>query len=185
MKLLKFRPLKNHKDLRRVKDIIENGFYCSDFLKFNDMNEGVFTINQINYDIDLLKKQQYKICSFSGENALNSHLMWGHYANAGMGIAIEVEVSGLKCNQINQVKYSNSTFDLNTTDEILMRKSEEWKYEDEFRYISKDTTADEVNIGNISIIYFGSPYINLVNYNEIKDKHKDLKITSRCVLISS
>jgi hypothetical protein len=125
MKLYKFRPLKNTDHLDRIKDIIKNGFYCCDFLKFNDMNEGVFTINKINLHIDLSEKQKYKICSFSGENALNSQLMWGHYANAGMGVVIEVDVSGGKCNQIKQVKYANSTDDLNTTEEILTRKSEE------------------------------------------------------------
>jgi len=175
MKLYKFRPLKNTENLNRIKDIIKSGFYCCDFLKFNDMNEGVFTINQINLNINLSEKQKYKICSFSGENALNSQLMWGHYANAGMGVVIEVDVSGGKCNQIKQVKYANSTENLDTTEKILTRKSEEWKYEDEFRYLSPDETADKVNVGKITVIYFGTPYTKLANYSEIKIKHENLK----------
>lgn len=175
MKLYKFRPLKNKENLKRIEDIIKNGFYCCDFFKFNDMNEGVFTLNQINLDIDLLEKLKYKICSFSGENALNSQLMWGHYANAGMGVVIEVDVAGEKCNQIKQVKYVNSTDDLNTIEEILTRKSEEWKYEDEFRYLSHNETADKVNVGKIAGIYFGTPYKKLANYSQIKDHHKNLK----------
>lgn len=175
MKLYKFRPLKNRENLNRVKDIIENGFYCCDFFKFNDMNEGVFTLNQINLNIDLPEKLRYKICSFSGENALNSQLMWGHYANAGMGVVIEVDVGGEKCNQIKQVKYANSTDNLNTIEEILTRKSEEWKYEDEFRYLSHDESDDKVKVGKIVKIYFGTPYEKLTNYNSIKDKHENLK----------
>ena len=175
MKLYKFRPLKNTDHLERIKDIIKNGFYCCDFLKFNDMNEGVFTLNQKNFNIDLSEKQKYKVCSFSGKNALNSQLMWGHYANAGMGVVIEVDVSGGKYDQIKQVKYANSTDDLNTTEKILTHKSDEWKYEDEFRYLSKGKTAYKVNIGEIAGIYFGTPYRKLANYDEIKDKHENLK----------
>lgn len=175
MKLYKFRPLKNTEHLRRIKDIYGKGFYCCDFLKFNDMNEGVFTFNQINLDIDILKKQNYKICSFSGEGALNSQLMWGHYANAGMGVVIEVDVNGEKISKIKQVKYANSTENLDTIEEILTRKSEEWEYEDEFRYLSKNETADEVKVGEIAGVYFGAPYRKLTNYDDIKDKHESLK----------
>ena len=78
MKLYKFRALGNEElDLKRVQDIIENGFYCNDILGFNDMNEGVYTRNPNNADINLAKKLKYKICSFSGVKALKSELMWG------------------------------------------------------------------------------------------------------------
>lgn len=173
MKLYKFRPLKDDANLDRIKDIIEHGFYCCDFLKFNDMNEGVFTISHKNIKIDVSGKQKYKICSFSGVNALNSQLMWGHYSNAGMGIVIEVDVSQEKCNQIKQVKYTNSTEKLNTIEQILTRKSEEWKYEDEFRYLTTEAN-NEIKIGDIVKVYFGTPYKELVNYDDIKNKHKKL-----------
>ena len=41
-KLYKFRELKNDDNLTRIKDIVKDGFYCSNFLDFNDMNEGVY-----------------------------------------------------------------------------------------------------------------------------------------------
>jgi len=175
MKLYKFRPLKNEEQLARIMDIIINGFYCCDFLKFNDMNEGVFTINHTNFKINISDKLKYKICSFSGENALNSQLMWGHYANTGMGVVIEVDVGSEKCNQIKQVKYINSTDNLNSIEQVLTRKSKEWKYEDEFRYLSKETD-DKVKVGNIVRVYFGTPYEKLANYNDIKIKHENLII---------
>jgi len=175
MKLYKFRPLKNENHLDRIKDIIENGFYCCDFLKFNDMNEGVFTINYKNFNIKISDKLKYNICSFSGENALNSQLMWGHYANSGMGVVIEIDVDGDKCNKIMQVKYDNSTDNLNSIELVLTRKSMEWKYEDEFRYLSKEPDK-KIKIGNILRLYFGTPYEKLINYNEIKEKHENLKI---------
>lgn len=175
MKLYKFRPLINDEHFCRINKIINNGFYCCDFLSFNDMYEGVFTINYNNSKIDILNKLEYKICSFSGENALNSQLMWGHYANAGMGVVIEIDVDREKRHQIMQVRYENSTDNLNSIERILTRKSKEWKYEDEFRFLSKETD-DEVKVGSIERIYFGTPYEKLVNYKEIKEKHKYLKM---------
>ncbi len=170
MKLYKFRPLTNCKDFEKVESIIKNGFYCCDFLNFNDMNEGVFSINQSNKKISLDQKQQYKICSFSGKNALNSQLMWGHYANAGLGIVIEVEVNN--CKNIKEVVYSDKYDALNSIEEILTHKTIEWKYEHEYRYLTKEGDGVE---GEITKIYFGTPYKKLGNYNNIKEKHKKLK----------
>jgi hypothetical protein len=196
IKLYKFRSLANGKDLNRIKDIIENGFYCSNFLDFNDMNESVFSINLENINITLDQKQEYKICSFSKEEALDKQLMWGHYANAGMGIAIEVVND---CENMKEVNYEDSYKGLNTIEEILTHKTKEWKYEHECRYISKDdvklkTTIEKktvercgvkektveknvtkIKIEKITKIYFGTPYEELGNYGEIKKIHTKLR----------
>ncbi len=180
MKLYKFRPLADCNDLERIECIINSGFYCCDFLNFNDMNEGVFSANQKNKDITLGQKQQYKICSFSEKNALNSQLMWGHYANAGMGIVIEVEVNN--CENIKEVVYNDKYDALNSIEieEILTHKTTEWEYENEFRCIIKDSSECGITrkIGNITKIYFGTPYKELGNYDGIKGikkQHKKLK----------
>ncbi len=173
MTLYKFRGLENKQDYKRVIDIIKNGFYCNDILGFNDMNEGVYTNNLQNQGVTLSEKQKYKICSFSGINALKSELMWGHYANTGRGIIIEVDVND--CHNIKEIKYNNNN-NLNSIDEILTNKSQEWSYEDEYRYLSTDELVkNKVKIGKITKIYFGTPYTNLLNYTEIKSKHKYLK----------
>jgi hypothetical protein len=177
MKLYKFRPLADCKDYKRIKEIIEEGFYCCDFLNFNDMNEGVFSINIENIDIGLLDKQKYKICSFSGKNALNSQLMWGHYANAGMGVAIEIEVND--CKDIKEVTYNNSYEKLNSIEQILTHKSKEWEYENEFRYLTKND-CERKKIGNITKIYFGTPYKKLLNYHKIEKSHTKLKEYLKC-----
>lgn len=173
-KLYKFRPLANCKDLERIKGIIKNGFYCCDFLNFNDMNEGVFSINQKNIEITLDQKQQYKICSFSGKNTLNSELMWGHYANAGMGVAIEVEVDITNDTNIEEVDYSNKTSNSSNIKKILTKKSKEWSYEKEHRYISENC-CDKIYKDGITKIYFGMPYKELKNYEDIIGKHKKLE----------
>lgn len=173
MTLYKFRALQNQKDCDRIVDIIKNGFYCNDFLGFNDMNEGVYINNDQNVNITLNGKQQYKICSFSGANALNSELMWGHYANAGRGVVIEVQVED--CSNIHEVKYTTMD-NLNTMEEILTNKSPQWAYEHEFRYLSTDDLVDnKVKIGKITKIYFGTPYEQLRNYQEIMEQHTTLK----------
>ena len=173
MTLYKFRGLQNKHDYERVIDIIENGFYCNDILGFNDMNEGVYINNQKNNNVNLSVKLQYKICSFSGNKALKSELMWGHYANTGRGIIIEVDVEN--CHNIKKVIYGSND-NLDKIEDILTNKSKEWVYEDEYRYLSTDDLINnKVEIGKITKIYFGTPYEKLQNYQEIKDKHKDLK----------
>ncbi len=172
MILYKFRALGTDNNFVRIKDIINDGFYCNDFLGFNDMNEGVYANNTKNNGITLSEKQKYKICSFSGAKALNSELMWGHYANTGRGIVIEVDVED--CHNIEEVKYGNND-NLNTIKEILTNKSEEWIYEDEYRYLSDNLLGNKVKIGKINRIYFGTPYENLTNYEEIKERHEDLQ----------
>ncbi len=175
MKLYKFRTLQNIKDYERVIDIINNGFYCNDFLNFNDMNEGVYTVNEQNNHITLSDKQRYKICSFSGEKALNSELMWGHYTNAGKGVLIEIDIFEQYNSDIKKIIYRKNK-NLNTLDKILMHKTKEWKYEDEYRYLSTNSLLDnKVKIGKIIKIYFGTPYKILLNYEEIKGQNKYLQ----------
>ncbi len=170
-KLYKFRALQDGNDLERIKDIIDEGFYCTDFLNFNDMNEGVYVNNEKNVNIELSNKIGYKICSFSEEGALSSELMWGHYTNAGKGVAIEVRVKNFP--DLHKVQYIDHKNDLDTIQDILTHKSTVWSYEKEWRYL-KESNVNPVNIGKITRIYFGTPYAILENYDEIKNNHKSL-----------
>ena len=182
MKLYKFRSLACCLDLDRIEDIIENGFYCNDFLGFNDMNEGVYRHISNKTPIPLDVKDKFRICSFSGEKALDCELMWGHYANAGKGIVLEVELFESNVGDIKEVKYSDSRSVIDGVNEyenvhkILSNKSLVWCYEDEYRYVSeKAIKNNKIKIGKITKIYFGTPYENLKNYNKIKEKHIALK----------
>ncbi len=186
MKLFKFRSLQSCTDLKRIIDIHKKGFFCNDILNFNDMNEGIFRTCDFP-SIGLCEKTKYKICSFSGINALNNELMWGHYANAGKGIVIEIDVGQSDevdaqeiIENIYQVRYSNQITignDRIYNDpiiDILTRKSLVWKNEDEFRYIKK-TDNNKVKIGKISKIWFGTPYKKLANYDDFKIMSDPLK----------
>lgn len=169
MKLYKFRPLITKINYDRVIGILEDGFYCCKFFDFNDMNEGVFTVSPQTENINLEGKLNYRICSFSKEKALKSQLMWGHYANAGMGIAIEIDTED--SSNFQEVIYGkNGRF--GSYEQILTNKSAEWSYEEEYRYLSEnDNNFFKTKIYKI---FIGTPYKSLGNYNEIKNKHTKL-----------
>ena len=170
MKLYKFRPLLTCCNYDRVFSIIRDGFYCCSFLDFNDVNEGVFPVTEQTYNVELSDKLEYRICSFAAEGALSSQLMWGHYAEAGMGVAIEITVEPVS--PFEMVHY-DPTNRHNSLKEILTNKSSEWRHEEEWRYLS--TSPDEYLKENITKIYFGTPYQHLTNYKEIKTEHNRLK----------
>ena len=176
--LYKFRALQNCTDFERVIDIIENGFYCNDFLGFNDMNEGTYIRSSINSNVTLEEKQNYKICSFSDICALDNELMWGHYANAGKGIVIEIEVSNWDDleDYLKPIKYTKFQEGFDSIEKILTHKLPVWSYESEWRYLKKDMVTNYADsIGKITKIYFGTPYKKLDNYKDIKEKHKNLQ----------
>ena len=164
-KLYKFKSLNSEFDLGRIKDIIKKGFWCSKFLEFNDMNEGVYIGNHIPFN----EKENYKICSFSARKALYSELVWGHYANGGKGVAIEIQVDNEKKYDIYTVTYTDNFQENLNIKKILTTKSTSWKYEDEYRLLTTKQ-GNEHSIGKITKIYIGTPYKSLQNYE------KDIKI---------
>ena len=170
MKLYKFRPLASCCNLERIIEIIDKGFYCCDLLSFNDVNEGVFLVSNKPSNVNLDLKLKYKICSFSTKKALKSQLMWGHYANAGMGVAIEIKLSNKS--QFEEVIYGEQCRFENVK-EVLSNKSKEWDYENEWRYISE--TEETLYPHKIEKLYFGVPYSKLENYEELKSKHSKLQ----------
>jgi len=130
------------------------------------MNEGLYQHLGSKSPITVSDKNKYKICSFSGSNALDCELMWGHYANAGKGVVIEVELNEDNIRKIVPVNYTDN----------LPNKSTVWRYEDEYRYLSdEELTDNKVNIGNINKIYFGTPYKHLSNYDDIKSRSENLQ----------
>lgn len=162
-------------DFDRIKQIIETGhFWCSRFSELNDPMEGVFTIKNSR---DAFKKIQdmyidkikYRICSFSGEQGFSYLPMWGYYSNGFKGVAIEVEVDN-NDPSIKRISYVNSIQGLNTNwnnpVSVLTCKLVPWEHEDEYRFIV-DSLSNYHKIGNITCVYFGDPYGNVVNKNII------------------
>jgi hypothetical protein len=97
--------------------------------------------------------------------------MWGHYASAGMGVAIEIDVKSHP--DFHEVKYDGNASESDGIKKILTNKSLEWEYEREWRYLSKE--SDRYFKTHIKKLYFGTPYLKLDKYDEIKKKHRKLQ----------
>ncbi len=175
MELYKFRELGNENSLKRIKSILEKGFYCSSFFDFNDVNEGVFPNSKNTSNVSLSEKQQYKICSLSKSEAMTSQLMWGHYANSGMGVAIQIQIEQANIEEADlyEVNYDGTLSKYDTVKNILVNKSKEWEYEKEVRYLKR--TDSKFYSQKISKIYFGTPFKGLSNYEDVKRNHPKLK----------
>lgn len=184
MKIYRFRKLTNELDYYRLKEILETGnFWCSNFWELNDPMEGVFSILDCANVVDKIneihgEKGQYKICSFSGEDAFKNPIMWGYYAAGFKGVAIAVEVEE---NNIKKVNYNDSEILLNNSngleidvEEILLHKNTAWNHEDEYRFLEK-LNGNFQKIGTITAIYFGNPYGSLVNSVQIQENKKLVK----------
>lgn len=172
MKLYKFRQLTSCKDLERIIEILEtNKFHCAKFSEMNDPMEGVY-IATVPSKIDeiLNEKNKKRICSFSSEEGFENFAMWGYYANGFKGIAIEIEVDE---SIVKKVKYKAKVPKTKDVEEILTTKLKYWKHEAEYRFITENN-EDKCKIGKIIKIYFGSPYENLTNSNEIIPKSKQI-----------
>lgn len=181
IKLYKFRPLQDEKDFERAKHILEtNHFWCSKFSELNDPMEGVFLIaadakSRISEIFG--EKERYNFCAFAGEKGFENPLMWGYYANGFKGIAIEIEIAR---SEVEKIEYSPSIPSVEGPTDIkaiLTTKLEYWKHEDEYRFLTegpKGIKNNEYKIGTIKAVYFGDPYGNIVNEQDVLDKSKTL-----------
>ncbi len=88
--------------------------------------------------------QEYRICSFSA--TWEPILLWSHYADAHRGICIGFSVNNDDMGSAMQVSYSEELpsieyFDRNeeeTLKALILTKSSAWRYEEEFRMVSKE-----------------------------------------------
>jgi len=177
IKVYKFRALSSDKEFSRAKQIIETGcFWCSNFWELNDPMEGVYSNSNIS-PTKILKifegKSEHKICSFSGSKALRKPSLWGYYANGCKGLVIEIEVEESKVKAVNYISQKQFKNDIDDVKEILSRKWDDWKLEDEFRFLVKSDNNFH-KIGEITKVYFGNPYDGLNNTPVILNKSKDL-----------
>ena len=150
---------------------------------------GVITESIENENI----KKLFKVSSFAESN--DSLLMWGHYANKHTGFCIEYDIEPLSINDpltksLYPVVYSNEFVDLteyylHKTENpnldyllpVLIKKSLEWKYEEEWRLIIIDNTeiGIEFPMPKPKAIYLGSKF-NPDNLKEIYTYCSDNKI---------
>ncbi|MGB8599857.1 MAG: DUF2971 domain-containing protein [Burkholderiales bacterium] len=110
-------------------------------------------------DVDSLisESENTRICSLS--SSLSDVRMWSHYAGGHTGVAIAIDFSNTMM-QVGKVTYAASLPLLNygllespDAKEALLRKTDHWAYEDEYRIITKDEYFS-IN-GKIKSIYVG------------------------------
>lgn len=176
IKLYKFRPLGNEIDLGRAIDILNTGmFWCSKIYELNDPMEGVFIANKVFPDV-FDRKNERVICSFSGPKAFKKPVMWGYYANAFKGIAIEIEVEE---NKVRRIEYEKKIISIDNLPnetaitKILTSKLKTWKHEDEYRFIER-LEMGQHKIGTITKVYFGNPY-DVDNRGQILENSQTLR----------
>lgn len=184
MKLYKFRPLGTCQDLERAQEILKTGkFWCSRFWELNDPMEGVYSFDPNSLRKETIRslygeKSKHAICSFSGQHAFESPMMWGYYANGFKGIAIEIEVDDDE-NKIHQVNYASSQPKITsgkkvdeTVKQILTTKLCCWNHEQEYRYICsiRSNGSSLRKIGRISTVYFGTPFKTTVNAKNAQER---------------
>ena len=169
IKLYKFRELTTCQHFYRTIDILEkNEFYCPKFYEMNDPMEGVYiSTDQSKIDEIFNEKDSKRICSFSNKKGFENLAMWGYYTNGFKGIAIEIEVND---EDVKEVKYRCNIPITNDIEEILTTKLKCWEHESEYRFISNNDIKNQ-KIGEITKVYFGLPYENLINSKNIVSKN--------------
>jgi len=190
IRLIKFRSLADKDDCKRARDIIKTGkFWCSKLWNLNDPMEGVYkTTYKSNIHEVFYEKNKYVICSFSSKEALNNPLLWGYYTYGYKGIAIEIDYSEKIINDIDneeidnycivKVNYVDDNVEINnnySVPKVISSKLKCWKHEDEYRYLNNTNSGNLFKIGKITKVYFGNPYSNTINRNQINDASEKLK----------
>lgn len=190
--LYKFRPLGDCESCNRAEAILETGrFWCAPLWEQNDALEGVYSYlscpdaGQDSNDVFTAKNRK-RICSFSGESALTKPTMWGYYANGFRGIAIQIETEE---SMVQKVRYRNDIEawkdpgNGGTTDSKLLRilttKLTPWRTEREYRYFTDDVSPLQ-EIGKIRGVYFGEPYNEVQNMEQVVNHSPKFQLYRQC-----
>lgn len=148
------------------------------------------------------RKNKYRICSFSGkglnttlgDDLFKNPLMWGYYANGFKGMAIEIDVSQEYIEQkyVTPIKYLPYNKFTNLKDDpaeddikdLLTTKLNAWEHESEWRFLWHMDRLEEkkseyekgsCKIGEITKIYFGDPYGNIKNCDQVFKDNKNIR----------
>lgn len=129
--------------------VLNERLYCAHWKELNDPMEGWYaayaenglTQDKMENDIDQAR-DPWRITSLSATN--NNFLLWSHYADGHKGIAIEVNIPK-DHPYLKKIRYTwvETVFTHSSQTEYSMRhlfeeKSEEWKYEREYRIIHNE-----------------------------------------------
>lgn len=184
MTYYKYRSLNT---LKFFLDILLNKrLYTSKYSELNDPMEGFFTYDK-TVPKDVIntiraKRDNTYICSLSKRNDIG--LMWSMYADEHKGCCIEVEVTAKSWQEID-VKYSSTSSIIKGTkdadmEKILSKKSLQWQYEEEVRFVKETSKRERMSI-KIKKIYLG---INMTRTEKAFYKNLITSIDKKIEVIS-
>lgn len=181
----KYKGLHDELDIDRAIQIIKDKeVFCSDWRYLNDIMEGTFFVDPLGRTVAgeiVSAKQKLNVCCLS----LNckSKLMWAHYGNSFKGLAIGLSGPYGEGHTPEEVEYerSPSAFDPLVSVEssakaALLRKPEEWSYEEEYRVVTdkkfvKFRKIEHVVLGKNIKSYLRREFEELCNKKGIEVKY--------------
>ncbi len=161
-----------------IENLLEHKIYTPSIRQLNDPFEGRWHGNKIEAKYPgndkefygkLCRRRVFCLCASNSEDfplSSESVLMWSHYANSHKGFCVMfskkiLDAAGQEPFSRQMIDYSDSMSEMtgaeNKDMSILFRKSDEWKYEHEFRLCFKNTDSSGIpcfyrNIPENSII---------------------------------
>jgi hypothetical protein len=130
---------------------------AADLLDKRDRQAFVKFKNQMN--------EKFGIVCFSG--SWESPLLWGHYADKHMGIALGFDVADEKLNEVNyttmrpKVEFDQQTRKVingpKVLDDLIRKKFTEWQYENEYRMYAQLNQVEQKS--KLSFINFSEDLI--------------------------
>lgn len=137
--LYKYRGIKNFKFF--VDIILNNRLWAASYKDMNDPMEGYYYYPKGEYSEEIIgriknEKERMRIVSLS--RSYQIPLMWSHYAEGHRGVAIGVDIDRTEYD-IRRIEYTGPAYLQDeiyrnwTPKQILSRKFEFWKYEEEER----------------------------------------------------
>ncbi|MBR3656139.1 MAG: DUF2971 domain-containing protein [Prevotella sp.] len=164
----KYKSLKGDSFKYFVRMLIESKMYASSFKKLNDPMEGAFLADEKSRNYLQSQKDEMKIISLiekkAGEFPCNM-LMWSHYCDEHRGCCIEFHFQNKEdeariypVNYVDEIKQG----DVNSVEDVLSRKFEDWKYEQEVRHLGTEEFVPIL----IDTIYLGMRIDDMYNDND-------------------
>lgn len=167
----KYKSLKGDSFKYFVKMLVESKMHASSFKNLNDPMEGAFLSSNIENDtIDKIRKEKdnIKIISLIEKKADElpyNMLMWSHYTDEHRGCCVEFHFEDIKEEEnVKPVAYVNK-IEINQNEnakDILLRKFEDWEYEQEVRHLGKEELVPIV----IDKIYLGMRIDDMYNESD-------------------
>lgn len=158
--LYKYRSTKDFKFF--IDIILNNRLYAAKYNTLNDIREGIYEHNGSlkRSTVEKIReiKEEVRICSATIDK--NNQLMWTHYADNHTGVIIcfkisdrnirkkEVVYNGIKKEVTDEYIEDFESF----TDDILLHKEKDWKYEKEIRIFKDEHDANKLAFIDIEIL---------------------------------